>query len=406
MDSNIENKVSEALAEIARGSVEIIDSDAIKKLVTRFITTKENYFVKVGFDPTAPDLHLGHTVLLQKLSVFQKFGAIVQFLIGDFTAMIGDPTGKSATRKVLTSDEVKKNIQSYTTQAFKILDKDKTEVVYNNDWLGKLTPSDMLELLSKRTVARMLERDDFKKRYKNEDDIAIHEFTYPLLQGYDSVYLKSDIELGGTDQKFNLLMGRTLQKSYNIGKQQAVLMMPILEGLDGVNKMSKSLGNYIGVTDEPNDMFGKILSINDNLMWRYYELLSSKTILEIEDLKQGVQDKSLHPKKVKEQLASEIADRFHGKGAGESSRIEFEKIFAQKKIPTDMKEYKLEANIGIIQALVDCNLVPSTSQARRDIKAGAVRINQEKITDEKMLLKNGEFTLQKGKKNFVKIIVK
>ncbi len=406
MDSNIENKVSEALAEIARGSVEIIDSDAIKKLVTRFITTKENYFVKVGFDPTAPDLHLGHTVLLQKLSVFQKFGAIVQFLIGDFTAMIGDPTGKSATRKVLTSDEVKKNIQSYTTQAFKILDKDKTEVVYNNDWLGKLTPSDMLELLSKRTVARMLERDDFKKRYKNEDDIAIHEFTYPLLQGYDSVYLKSDIELGGTDQKFNLLMGRTLQKSYNIGKQQAVLMMPILEGLDGVNKMSKSLGNYIGVTDEPNDMFGKILSINDNLMWRYYELLSSKTILEIEDLKQGVQDKSLHPKKVKEQLASEIVDRFHGKGAGESSRIEFEKIFAQKKIPTDMKEYKLEANIGIIQALVDCNLVPSTSQARRDIKAGAVRINQEKITDEKMLLKNGEFTLQKGKKNFVKIIVK
>lgn len=406
MDSNIEKKVSEALAEIARGSVEIIDSDAVKKLVTKFITTKENYFIKVGFDPTAPDLHLGHTVLLQKLSVFQKFGAIVQFLIGDFTAMIGDPTGKSATRKVLTSDEVKKNIQSYTTQAFKILDKDKTEVVYNNDWLGKLTPSDMLELLSKRTVARMLERDDFKKRYKNEDDIAIHEFTYPLLQGYDSVYLKSDIELGGTDQKFNLLMGRTLQKSYGIGKQQAVLMMPILEGLDGVQKMSKSLDNYIGVTDEPNDMFGKILSINDNLMWRYYELLSSKTILEIEDLKQGVQDKFLHPKKVKEKLASEIVDRFHGKGAGESSRIEFEKIFAQKKIPTDMKEYKLEANIGIIKALVDCNLVPSTSQARRDIKAGAVRINQEKITDEKMLLENGEFTLQKGKKNFVKIIVK
>jgi len=278
MDNNIENRVSEALAEIARGSIEIIDSNAVETLVTRFLTTKENYFVKVGFDPTAPDLHLGHTVLLQKLAVFQEFGAIVQFLIGDFTAMIGDPTGKSATRKVLTSDEVKKNIQSYTTQAFKILDKDKTEVVYNNDWLGKLTPSDMLELLSKRTVARMLERDDFKKRYKNEDDIAIHEFTYPLLQGYDSVYLQSDIELGGTDQKFNLLMGRTLQKSYGIGKQQAVLMMPILEGLDGIQKMSKSLGNYIGVTDEPNDMFGKILSINDNLMWRYYELLSSRII--------------------------------------------------------------------------------------------------------------------------------
>jgi len=401
----IDIKVQEALAEIDRGSSEIIDRERIEKLVRRFYESGENYFVKAGFDPTAPDLHLGHTVLLQKLATFQKYGGVVQFLIGDFTAMIGDPTGKSATRKVLSANDVKKNIKSYTTQAFKILDENKTEVVYNNDWLSKLTPSDILELLSKRTVARMLERDDFKKRYKNEDDIAIHEFTYPLLQGYDSVYLKSDIEIGGTDQKFNLLMGRTLQKSYGIGKQQAVLMMPILEGLDGVQKMSKSLGNYIGVTDEANDMFGKILSISDELMWRYYELLSDKSLESIKALKNGVKDKSLHPKKIKDMLAMEIVDRFHGVGKGGEARDEFAKIFAQKKIPTELKEYKLKANIGIIDALVYCNLVPTNSQARRDIKAGAVKIDQAKVVDEKMRLDSGEFVLQKGKKNFVKIIV-
>ena len=408
MDNNIEldNKIKEATLEINRGTAEIIDEVRLEKLLRNYYDNSETYFVKAGFDPTAPDLHLGHTVLLQKLRTFQEHGAIVQFLIGDFTATIGDPTGKSATRKVLTREQIDKNISSYTTQAFKILDESKTSIVYNNDWLGKLKPLDLLELMSKRTVARMLERDDFKKRYKNEDDIAIHEFTYPLLQGYDSVHLKSDVEIGGTDQKFNLLMGRHLQKSYNIKKQQVVLMMPILEGLDGVQKMSKSLGNYIGVTDTPNDMFGKILSISDELMWRYFELLSTKSLKSIEELKLGVEDKSLHPKKIKDMLAMEIVDRFHGNGAGGIARDEFTKIFAKKDIPTDMKEFKLDSGIGILQALVDCSLVPSTSQARRDIKGGAVKIDKIKVEDDKLVLETGEFVLQKGKKNFVKIIVK
>ncbi|MEA3554900.1 MAG: tyrosine--tRNA ligase [Campylobacterota bacterium] len=407
MDKNIELdiKINEAIKEINRGSAEIIDEVRLEKLIRNYYENGETYFVKAGFDPTAPDLHLGHTVLLQKLRTFQEYGAIVQFLIGDFTATIGDPTGKSATRKVLTREQIDKNISSYTTQAFKILDKSKTNIVYNNDWLGKLTPLNMLELMSKRTVARMLERDDFKKRYKNEDDIAIHEFTYPLLQGYDSVHLKSDVEIGGTDQKFNLLMGRQLQKSYNVKKQQVVLMMPILEGLDGVQKMSKSLGNYIGVTDEANDMFGKILSISDELMWRYFELLSTKSLKTIEELKAGVKDKSLHPKKIKDMLAMEIVDRFHGDGAGGIARDEFTKIFAKKDIPTDMKEFILNAGTGILQALVDCSLVPSTSQGRRDIKGGAVKLDKVKVEDDKLILTTGEFVLQKGKKNFVKIIV-
>jgi tyrosyl-tRNA synthetase len=402
----MKEKIEIALEEINRGVVEVIDNEAIEKLVKRYYETGENYFVKAGFDPTAPDLHLGHTVLLQKLATFQKFGGIVQFLIGDFTATIGDPTGKNATRKVLTKDDVKKNIQSYTTQAFKILDENKTNIVYNNDWLGEMSPFELLTLLSKRTVARMLERDDFKKRYKNEDDIAIHEFTYPLLQGYDSVYLKSDIEIGGTDQKFNLLMGRHLQKAYNVGKQQAVLMMPILEGLNGVDKMSKSLGNYIGVTDEANDMFGKLLSISDELMWRYYELLSTKSLLSINELKKGVEDKSLHPKKIKDMLAMEIVDRFHGVGAGGIARDEFIKIFAKKDIPTDMKIFHLESGISILQALVICELVPSISQGKRDLKGGAVKIDQVKIDDDTITLEVGKFVLQKGKKNFVKMVVK
>ena len=402
----MKDKITNALLEIKRGTSEIIDIENIEKLVTNYYEKNENYYVKAGFDPTAPDLHLGHTVLLQKLAIFQKYGGIVQFLIGNFTATIGDPTGKSATRKVLSDEDVEKNIKSYTTQAFKILDESKTQVVFNKDWLGKMSLASMLELMSKRTVARMLERDDFKKRYKNEDDIAIHEFTYPLLQGYDSVHLQSDIEIGGTDQKFNLLMGRQLQKSYGLNKQQAVLMMPILEGLDGVNKMSKSLGNYIGVTDEPNDMFGKILSISDELMWRYYELLSSKDLTTIQELKKGVEDKTLHPKAIKEMLAMEIVDRFHGIGTGGVARDEFTKIFAKKDIPTNLKEFTLESGVNIIQALVQTNLVPSVSQGKRDLKGGAVKLDQKKIDDEKMILQKGKFVLQKGKKNFVKIIVK
>lgn len=402
----MESKVLEALSEIKRGTAEIIDIEAIEKLIKKYYETGENFYVKAGFDPTAPDLHLGHTVLIQKLATFQKYGGIVQFLIGDFTATIGDPTGKSETRKILSEEQVLQNAQSYKEQVFKILDSSKTQVMFNSKWLKELGSAGLIALSSNLTVARMLERDDFSKRYASNTPIAVSEFLYPLLQGYDSVAMSSDIELGGTDQKFNLLMGRTLQKAYGCKKQQAVLMMPILEGLDGVQKMSKSLGNYIGVTDAAFDMFGKILSISDELMWRYYELLSSKSLVEIEEIKNGVQNETLHPKKVKESLAMEIVDRFHGIGEGEKAKEEFEKVFAKKDIPTDMPEFTLEDGIWICQALVDSGLVASTSQARRDIKSNAVSINQEKVTDDKINLNEGEYILQKGKKSFAKIIIK
>ena len=337
----MENKIKEAIDEIQRGTAEIIDIEAITKLIKKYFETGENFYVKAGFDPTAPDIHLGHTVLIQKLATFQKFGGIVQFLIGDFTATIGDPTGKSETRKVLSRDDVLANAETYKEQVFKILDPKKTQVVFNSTWLNELGTAGLINLASNLTVARMLERDDFSKRYSSNTPIAVNEFLYPLLQGYDSIALNSDVELGGTDQKFNLLMGRTLQKAYNCKKQQAVLMMPILEGLDGVQKMSKSLGNYIGVTDLPFDMFGKVLSISDELMWRYFELLSSKSLKEIEEIKKGVENGTMHPKKVKEDLASEIVDRFHGIGAGAEAKSKFEKVFPKKEIPTKSHELHL-----------------------------------------------------------------
>jgi len=397
--------IEEALREIHRGSAEIIDNERIEKLLKAYFEEGKNYTVKAGFDPTAPDLHLGHTVLLQKLATFQKYGARIQFLIGSFTAMIGDPTGKSATRKVLTKEDIVKNIESYTTQAFKILDKEKTDIVYNNEWLDELGAAGMLQLASNLTVARMLERDDFSKRYASQTPIAVSEFMYPLLQGYDSVHLASDVEIGGTDQKFNLLMGRQLQKAYEIKKQQAVLMMPILEGLDGVQKMSKSLGNYIGVSDEPNDMFGKVLSISDDLMWRYFELLSTKSLDEIASIKKGVEDGSLHPKKVKEELALEITERFHTKELAQNAKAEFDKVHSKSQIPTDIDEFSCEGDIWIAKALLDCNIEPSTSQARRDIKQGGVKINQEKVTDDKLQLTTGEYLLQVGKRKFAKLKV-
>jgi tyrosyl-tRNA synthetase len=398
--------IQEALREIQRGCAEIIDEERIQKLLKAYYEEGKTYTVKAGFDPTAPDLHLGHTVLLQKLATFQKFGARVQFLIGNFTATIGDPTGKSATRKVLTDEDIVKNIASYTTQAFKILDESKTDIVYNKEWLEALGAAGMLQLASNLTVARMLERDDFSKRFSSNTPIAVSEFMYPLLQGYDSVHLQSDVEIGGTDQKFNLLMGRQLQKAYGLKKQQAVLMMPILEGLDGVQKMSKSLGNYIGVTDEANDMFGKVLSISDDLMWRYYELLSEKSLEEIAQMKEGVADGSLHPKKVKEALALEITSRFHNEELAQKAKEEFDKVHAKSQIPTDIAEFETEGEIWIAKALVDCNIEPSTSQARRDIKQGGVKINQEKVTDEKMQLSTGEYLLQVGKRKFAKLKVK
>ncbi len=396
---------NEALREIQRGCAEIIDMERIEKLVTKFYEDGTEYTVKAGFDPTAPDLHLGHTVLLQKLAIFQKYGGRVQFLIGDFTAKIGDPTGKSETRKLLSDEQIQENAKSYKEQVFKILNPEKTEVVFNSEWIEPLGAAGMLALTTTFNVARMLERDDFDKRYKSQTPISISEFLYPLLQGYDSVALKSDIELGGTDQKFNLLMGRTLQKTYDVKKQQAVLMMPILEGLDGVNKMSKSLNNYIGVTDEPKDMYGKVLSISDELMWRYYELLSALTLDEIDARKEGVANGSYHPKKAKEALAYEIVERFHGTDAADMAENEFAKVHVGNALPTDIPEYTLEAPIWVCKALVDVKLAPSTSQARRDIMAGAFKIDQIKNQDKDYQLEAGEYVLQIGKRKFAKVKV-
>ena len=398
-------KLEDALNEIRRGTAEIIDEKRIEKLLTAYLEEGKTYTVKAGFDPTAPDLHLGHTVLLQKMALFQKYGATVQFIIGDFTGMIGDPTGKNETRKKLDKETVLANAISYKEQVFKVLDPKKTEVLFNSEWIDKLGASGLVELTTTFTVARMLEREDFEKRYKSNTPIAISEFLYPLLQGYDSVILKSDIELGGTDQKFNLLMGRTLQRTYNVGKEQAILMMPLLEGLDGVNKMSKSLNNYIGVTDEANTMFAKILSASDDLMWRYYELLSDKTLSEIEGLKASVLAGELHPKVAKELLASEIVERFHDKDSAVNALAEFNKVHKQNLLPTDMDEFEFEAPIWIAKALVDAKLESSTSQARRDIKQGAVKIDQVKVEDEQLQLQSGEYVLQVGKRKFAKVKV-
>ena len=398
--------IQEALAEIRRGTAEIIDDEGIEKLLKAYFEEGKPYTVKAGFDPTAPDLHLGHTVLLQKLAAFQKYGARIQFLIGDFTAQIGDPTGKSETRKKLLPEAIVENAKSYKEQVFKILDPEKTDVVFNAEWINPIGAAGLLELTTTFNVARMLERDDFEKRYKSGTPISISEFIYPLLQGYDSVHLHSDIEIGGTDQKFNLLMGRHLQRAYEIGKEQAVLMMPILEGLDGVQKMSKSLNNYIGVTDAPNDMYGKVLSISDELMWRYYELLSSRSLAEIEALKTGVAEGTEHPKKVKESLAAEIVARFHGETAAKAAAAEFSKVFAKSEIPTEMEEFELEGPVWIAKALVECQISPSTSQSRRDIKQGAVKIDQQKISDEQFQLEAGEYVLQVGKRKFARAKVK
>ena len=397
--------IDEALNEIKRGSFEIIDEERLIVLLKRFKENGERFFVKAGFDPTAPDLHLGHTVLLQKLRVFQKYGATIQFLIGDFTAQIGDPTGKSATRKVLSPEDIKKNAETYKLQVFKVLNPDFTNVVFNSKWLDELGSRGLLGLTTTFNVARMLERDDFDKRYKTNQPIAISEFIYPLLQGYDSVVLESDIEIGGTDQKFNLLMGRTLQRTYNIGKEQAVMMMPLLVGLDGVNKMSKSLGNYIGIAESPKDMFGKGLSISDELMWDWYELLSDKTLKEIEELKSGVETGTIHPKKVKEELLIEIIDRFHGNGAGEEAKLEFDRVHKQNNIPSDIKTFEFDVAMPIIDALFE-SIGGTKSEIRRHIKGGAVKVNQEKISSNDMILEGGEYILQIGKRKFAKVIVK
>ena len=397
--------VAKALEEIRRGTAEIIDIERIEVLVRKYYEDGTTYTVKAGFDPTGADLHLGHTVLLQKLRVFQNHGARVQLLIGDFTATIGDPTGKSETRKVLDKETIMANAKTYQDQVFNVLDPSKTDVVFNSKWLDTLGAGGLVGLATLFNVARMLERDDFEKRYKGGQSISISEFLYPLLQGYDSVELKSDIEIGGTDQKFNLLMGRHLQRAYHTGKEQAVLMMPILEGLDGVHKMSKSLGNYIGIAEDPKDIYAKTLSISDELMWRYYELLSAKSLAEIVQMKEDVEKGTLHPKAAKEALALELTERFYNADAAREAKEAFDNVFKANMLPEDIPEVAVENNIWICKALVDAGIEPSTSQARRDIKQGAVRINQEKISDDQLVLGTGEYILQVGKRKFAKVKV-
>lgn len=401
----MQTKIKDAMKEISRGCVEFIGQDFIESLVARFYKTGERFCVKAGFDPTAPDLHLGHTVLLQKLATFQKYGGDVVFLIGDFTATIGDPSGKSQTRKPLSKEQVEANAITYKEQVFKVLDSKYTRVCFNSQWLGELGAAGMIMLTSKFSVARMLERDDFAKRYGQKQPISIVEFMYPLLQGYDSVHLQCDIEVGGNDQKFNLLVGRTLQRAYGLEKEQSVMTMPLLEGLDGVQKMSKSLNNYISITESANTMYAKILSISDEMMWRYYELLSALSLQKIADIKAQVIDGKSHPKAIKEQFALEIVARYHSVDLAKQAKIEFDNIFSKNELPTDIAVFQCAQNEWIAKILVTSGLCESTSQARRDIRAGALKINGQKIIDENLKLREGEYIIQIGKRRFVKVII-
>ncbi|GAA8798745.1 tyrosine--tRNA ligase [Helicobacter pylori] len=399
----MEQKIAIALKEIARGANEIIGLEYIEKLVRKYYETNERFIVKAGFDPTAPDLHLGHTVLIQKLALLQQYGARVKFLIGDFTAMIGDPTGKNETRKPLNREQVLENAKTYEEQIYKILDQKHTEVCFNSTWLDALGTKGMIDLCAKFSVARMLERDDFTKRYKENRPISIVEFLYPLLQGYDSVAMDADIELGGNDQKFNLLVGRFLQRAYGLNKEQSIITMPLLEGLDGVQKMSKSLGNYVGITEEPNAMFGKIMSVSDDLMWRYYTLLSAKTLEEIEDLKHGILNQTLHPKAVKEDLAGEIVARYYDDEQAIKAKDQFSKVFSANLLPEILLESDFDEGVGILDVLKQIGFCPSTSQARRDIQGGGVKINQEVVKNESYRFVKGNYVIQLGKKRFMKL---
>ncbi|MCF8057159.1 MAG: tyrosine--tRNA ligase [Desulfocapsa sp.] len=398
--------IDEKIALLERGTVDCIGHDELVKKLKKSEETGVPLRVKAGFDPTAPDLHLGHTVLLQKLKHFQDLGHDIYFLIGDFTGMIGDPTGKSETRKALTREDVARNAESYKEQVFKVLDPSKTKVVFNSEWLSKLDSFDMIRLASELTVARMLEREDFKVRFREGNPISIHEFMYPLIQGYDSVALEADVELGGTDQLFNLLMGRDLQRSRG-QEPQVVLTLPLLEGLDGVNKMSKSLGNYIGVSESANDIYGKVLSISDDLMFRYYDLLSDLSRDEIGALKSEMEAGKIHPKKVKKQLARELTARFHSQEVALQAEENFEKVFQKGGLPDDIpvKEIDASEDIWLPQLLVDLEMVNSTSDGRRMIKQNAVSLDGEKVSDmKKNVSPQGEILVKVGKRRFCKVV--
>ncbi|MGM0645640.1 MAG: tyrosine--tRNA ligase [Thermodesulfobacteriota bacterium] len=393
--------MEEALQLIRRGSEEIINEE---ELVQR-LQSGRPLTIKAGFDPTAPDLHLGHTVLIQKLKHFQELGHNVVFLIGDFTGMIGDPSGKSETRKALSRSDVQENAETYKRQIFRILDPEKTRIAFNAEWMDAFHAADFVQLCSQYTVARMLERDDFHKRYQANQPISVHEFLYPLVQGYDSVALQADVELGGTDQKFNLLMGRTLQREYGQAPQ-VILTMPILEGLDGVQKMSKSLGNYVGIEEPPQEMFGKLMSISDALMWRYFELLSDLSLEAIADLQAQVASGDLHPKAAKETLAFEITERFHSAPAAEAAKAHFSNVFSEHQLPEDMPEVRLlPEEASVLSAIDHSGVCASRAEIKRLCKQGAVTCDGEKATDFQALLDAGEHVFKIGKKRFFKAVV-
>lgn len=409
LTSEQQQEVERQMNVIRRGVVEIVPEDELKAKIVNAVATGKPLKIKLGLDPSAPDIHIGHTVVLHKLRQFQEMGHEVQLLIGDFTGRIGDPTGKSETRKQLTEEDVKRNAETYQKQIYKLLDPARTKLYYNSEWLAPLNFSDVVTLSAKVTVARMLERDDFTKRYQSGQPISIHEFFYPLMQGYDSVALESDVELGGTDQKFNLLMGRTLQKEY--GKPtQAAIMTPLLEGLDGVQKMSKSLGNYIGIDEEPNQIYGKAMSIPDELMLKYYELATDISNDELQALRQGVEDGTKHPRDMKMQLAATLVRMFHGEEAAVAAEQHFITVFQQRALPDDIETVALAASeledgrIRIVKLLTTLGLQASGSEAKRSVQQGAVKINEEKIDDP-----NAEITpadgdvIQVGKRKFAKL---
>ena len=397
------SSVDESLALIKRGAEEIlVEEELVKKL-----ESGKPLRIKAGFDPTAPDLHLGHTVLINKLRQFQDLGHEILFLIGDFTGMIGDPTGKSATRPPLTEEQVAQNAETYQQQVFKILDKEKTKIVFNSEWMSKMGAADMIKLAGKQTVARMLERDDFKKRYKAEQSISIHEFLYPLVQGYDSVALKSDVELGGTDQKFNLLMGRELQKSEG-QDPQTIIMMPLLEGLDGVNKMSKSLNNYVGITDAPGEMFTKIVSMPDSLIWRYYELLSFRSIDGINKLKQEMEE-GRNPRDIKVELAKELVARFHGEEAAANADKSAGNLIVEGVVPDDIPEIEIDLqgqeDLPVSAIINKANLVQNSAQAKDMLSNGRVKVDWD-VVEAKLRLPPGEYIIQAGKKKMARVTLK
>jgi tyrosyl-tRNA synthetase len=392
--------------EIRRGAEEIIlEKDLLRKL-ERSHREKKPLRVKAGFDPTAPDIHIGHTVLLEKMRQFEELGHEVIFLIGDFTGMIGDPSGKSEMRPPLTREQVAENARTYREQIFKVLSPERTRIVFNSEWMQKMTSAEMIALASRYTVARMLERDDFKKRFASGNPISVHEFMYPLIQGYDSVVLEADVELGGTDQRFNLLVGRELQKEYG-QEPQCLVLMPLLEGLDGVKKMSKSLGNYVGITEPPGEMFGKLMSITDGLMLRYYELLSHIPAGELKALEKGLGDGSVHPKKAKEDLAMEIVERYWGRQEAEKAREGFERVFREKGLPEEIPVFELrweEDELWVPQVMKLAGLAPSTGEAMRLIRQGGVSVDDERLSDPQARLRRGSYLIKVGKRKFMRVV--